>query len=213
MSRYYVVIKQYLYNFMEAIALASINNTAKHLVDHITQNIVLVGHMGSGKTNVGRLIAQKLQVKFIDSDKIIEDVAGISIVDIFDLYGEDEFRRLELREISKLLDQRPNMVISVGGGAFVQPACHDIIKAKGLSVWLQAKPETLVSRMSNISSRPLLKDKDPLKVLNELSHQRDPYFEKADLIVNTDGLELSESANKVFDCLMQYQREQMRPSS
>lgn len=200
-------------NFVEAKALASPDDMAKHLMTQLPRSIVLVGHMGSGKTNVGRLLAQTLQLEFVDSDKIIEDVAGISIVDIFDLYGEAEFRRLELREIAKLLDQHPAQIISVGGGAFVQPDCHDIIKAKGLSIWLQARPETLVSRMSNISSRPLLKDKDPLHVLKQLSEQRDPYFEKADLIVNTDGLELSDSANKVFDHVTQYLKQQSGSSS
>lgn len=193
--------------------MASPDDMAKHLMTQLPRSIVLVGHMGSGKTNVGRLLAQTLQLEFVDSDKIIEDVAGISIVDIFDLYGEAEFRRLELREIAKLLDQHPAQIISVGGGAFVQPDCHDIIKAKGLSIWLQARPETLVSRMSNISSRPLLKDKDPLHVLKQLSEQRDPYFEKADLIVNTDGLELSDSANKVFDHVTQYLKQQSGSSS
>lgn len=200
-------------NFVEAKALASPDDMAKHLMTRLPRSIVLVGHMGSGKTNVGRLLAQTLQLEFVDSDKIIEDVAGISIVDIFDLYGEAEFRRLELREIAKLLDQHPAQIISVGGGAFVQPDCHDIIKAKGLSIWLQARPKTLVSRMSNISSRPLLKDKDPLHVLKQLSEQRDPYFEKADLIVNTDGLELSDSANKVFDHVTQYLKQQSGSSS
>ena len=121
--------------------MASPDDMAKHLMTRLPRSIVLVGHMGSGKTNVGRLLAQTLQLEFVDSDKIIEDVAGISIVDIFDLYGEAEFRRLELREIAKLLDQHPAQIISVGGGAFVQPDCHDIIKAKGLSIWLQARPE------------------------------------------------------------------------
>lgn len=188
--------------------MANLDEMADHLITKMTRNIVLVGHMGSGKTNVGRLLAQKLDLNFVDSDKVIEDVAGISIVDIFELYGEDEFRKLELREISTLLDQRPFQIISVGGGAFVQPDCHNIIKAKGLSVWLQAAPETLVSRMSNFSSRPLLKDKDPLTVLKQLSKKRDPYFEKADLIVNTDRLELTDSTQKVMDSLDHYLKQQ-----
>ena len=188
--------------------MANLDEMADHLITKMTRNIVLVGHMGSGKTNVGRLLAQKLDLNFVDSDKVIEDVAGISIVDIFELYGEDEFRKLELREISTLLDQRPFQIIAVGGGAFVQPDCHNIIKAKGLSVWLQAAPETLVSRMSNFSSRPLLKDKDPLTVLKQLSKKRDPYFEKADLIVNTDRLELTDSTQKVMDSLDHYLKQQ-----
>ena len=193
---------------MEAKPLANLDEMADHLITKMTRNIVLVGHMGSGKTNVGRLLAQKLDLNFVDSDKVIEDVAGISIIDIFELYGEDEFRKLELRGISTLLDQRPFQIISVGGGAFVQPDCHNIIKAKGLSVWLQAAPETLVSRMSNFSSRPLLKDKDPLTVLKQLSKKRDPYFEKADLIVNTDRLELTDSTQKVMDSLDHYLKQQ-----
>ena len=175
---------------------------AKSLHSLIDRPIVLVGLMGCGKSSVGKVIAPLLNLGFFDSDTEIESAAGMSIAEIFENYGEAEFRRLELREISTLLDHQPAQIISVGGGAFVQPDCHDIIKAKGLSIWLQAQPETLVSRMSNIASRPLLKDKDPLHVLRQLSEQRDPYFAKADLIVNTDGLELSDSASKVFDHLM-----------
>ena len=172
-----------------------------HITESLQLSLVLVGHMGSGKSNVGRLVAQQLGLGYADSDKKIEQVAGISIVDIFELYGEDKFRELELREIDTLLEHRPIQVISVGGGAFVQPNCHEAIRQKGFSIWLQASPETLVSRISNFASRPLLKDRDPLEVLTQLSAQRDPFYEQADLVVNTDSLEIPDSVNKVLTAL------------
>ena len=184
--------------------MAIMQHQLKHITDHLQQSLVLVGHMGSGKSNVGRLVAQQLSLGYADSDKKIEKVAGISIVDIFELYGEDKFRELELREITALLEHKPVQVISVGGGAFVQPKCNAAIKQKGFSIWLQASPETLVSRISNFASRPLLKDRDPLEVLTQLSAQRDPFYEQADLVVNTDGLEIPESVDKVLTTLHAY---------
>lgn len=172
-----------------------------NIINNLHQSLVLVGHMGSGKSNVGRLVAQQLGLDFVDSDKKIEKVAGISIVDIFELYGEEKFRELELREINTLLTEKPIQVISVGGGAFVQPDCHAAILENGFSIWLQATPETLVSRISNFASRPLLKDRDPLEVLTALSAQRDPFYKKANLVVNTDDLEIPESVEKVLTVL------------
>lgn len=181
--------------------MAIMHHQLNHIAESLQKSLVLVGHMGSGKSNVGRLIAQQLGLGYDDSDKKIEKVAGISIVDIFELYGEDKFRELELREINALLGKRPLHVISVGGGAFVQPDCHAAILEKGFSIWLQASPETLVNRISNFASRPLLKDRDPLEVLTQLSAQRDAFYEQADLVVNTDGLEIPESVDKVLSAL------------
>ena len=176
---------------------------ARHLAQ-MPKSLVLVGHMGSGKSSVGRKLAEILNMPYADSDKRIEAIAGISTADIFELYGEEKFRTLETREIKALLNTRPRQIIAVGGGAFCQPASHEAIKKKGLSLWLQAQPQTLIQRISNVASRPLLKDGDPLKTLTALTAKRDAFYARADLVVNTDGLEITESVEKVLDTLITY---------
>ena len=182
----------------------SISKHQAHLLAAMPKSLVLVGHMGSGKSCVGRKLAEILNMNYADSDQRIEAIAGISTADIFELYGEEKFRTLETREIKTLLNARPRQIISVGGGAFCQPASHEAIKKAGLSLWLQAQPKTLIARISNTSSRPLLKDGDPLKIITALAAKRDAFYAQADLVVNTDGLEITESVEKVLDTLITY---------
>ena len=163
----------------------------------LDRSIVMVGLMGAGKTKIGRWISGQIGVEFVDSDREIESVSGLQISDIFDLKGEAAFRDLERREIRRLLS-KPPMVVSVGGGAFCQADSRQMIKEKAISVWLRAPPETLAARISNPDTRPLLKDKDPVKVLRELAKQRDASYAEADVVVDTDGLELSQSEDKVL---------------
>ena len=163
----------------------------------LDRSIVMVGLMGAGKTKIGRWISGQIGVEFVDSDREIESVSGLQISDIFDLKGEAAFRDLERREIRRLLS-KPPMVVSVGGGAFCQADSRQMIKEKAISVWLRARPETLAARISNPDTRPLLKDKDPVKVLRELAKQREASYAEADVVVDTDGLELSQSEDKVL---------------
>ena len=163
----------------------------------LDRSIVMVGLMGAGKTKIGRWISGQIGVEFVDSDREIESVSGLQISDIFDLKGEAAFRDLERREIRRLLS-KPPMVVSVGGGAFCQADSRRMIKEKAISVWLRAPPETLAARISNPDTRPLLKDKDPVKVLRELAKQREASYAEADVVVDTDGLELSQSEDKVL---------------
>ena len=163
----------------------------------LDRSIVMVGLMGAGKTKIGRWISGQIGVEFVDSDREIESVSGLQISDIFDLKGEAAFRDLERREIRRLLS-KPPMVVSVGGGAFCQADSRQMIKEKAISVWLRAPPETLAARISNPDTRPLLKDKDPVKVLRELAKQREASYAEADVVVDTDGLELSQSEDKVL---------------
>ncbi len=162
----------------------------------ISRPIVLVGLMGAGKTNIGRNIAEDFGLDFCDSDDIIENIAGMPISTIFELYGEPQFRKIEAREISKLLDGMTK-IISTGGGAFCQEKTRNIINARALSVWLKATPETLAGRISNIETRPLLKGKDPVQVLTALSAERQPHYQQAELTVDTEGLSLYMVAKKV----------------
>ncbi len=165
--------------------------------------LVLVGLMGAGKSKIGRQISTDFEIPFIDTDDEIEKVAGMSIAAIFDLYGEDKFRAIEAREIKRLLEGKP-AVISTGGGAYMQQETRQIINQLGLSVWLKAAPETLAGRISNTDSRPLLKGKDPVKVLQELAKQRYPIYQNAELVIDTDGLSLTKAIEKVKTTITSY---------
>lgn len=165
--------------------------------------IVLVGLMGAGKSKIGRQISIDFDIEFIDTDTEIENIAGMSIAAIFDLYGEEKFREIEAREISTLLKGKP-AVISTGGGAYMQEKTRAIINQSGLSIWLKANPETLAERISNTDSRPLLRGKDPVKVLQQLAKERYPLYQEAELVIDTDGLSLAKAIEKVKKTITSY---------
>jgi len=162
----------------------------------LSRSIVLVGLMGAGKSKIGKQLSLDFNVDFIDSDAVIEDVAGMDIPSIFELYGEAKFREIEAREIRRLIDGKP-IVLSTGGGAYIQENTRAFINDKSLSVWLKAKPETLANRISNTDSRPLLKGKNPEIVLRDLAALREPLYAKAELTIDTDGLALVKAMEKV----------------
>ncbi|WP_244606608.1 shikimate kinase [Arsenicitalea aurantiaca] len=144
--------------------------------------IVLVGMMGAGKTTVGRKLASRLGLAFVDSDDAIEAAAGMKIEDIFATRGEAEFRAGETRVISRLL-REPDTLIATGGGAFINPETRELIKAGGISVWIKADFELLFSRVSRRSNRPLLKTADPRATLKALIDQRYPIYAEADVTI------------------------------
>ena len=168
----------------------------------IDRPIVLVGLMGAGKTSVGRRLAALLNVPFVDSDERIVDAAGMSIPDIFENYGEQEFRDVERRVIANLLDERP-MVIAFGGGAFIDDRTRAITQQKSCSIWLRADIETLVQRTSRRKgTRPLLAGGDPRLILNELSAKRSPIYALATVTVDTGEQTAQELAEDIRDLLM-----------
>ncbi len=146
------------------------------------RTIVLVGLMGVGKTTVGRRLARRLDVDFVDSDHEIELAAGMSVAEIFETYGEDEFRSVERRVIARLLDEKPQ-VIATGGGAFVNGETRALIKEKSLSVWLDAEVDVLVERTARKDTRPLLKEGDPVDILTRLKAKRTPFYMQANVHV------------------------------
>ena len=174
----------------------------------ITRPIALVGLMGCGKSMVGRNLAAMFQIPFADSDTAIERAAGVTVADIFDLAGEAKFREMEYREIEILLGGTP-AVIATGGGAFCQSDTASLLRDKALVVWLKATPETLLSRIGNIDSRPLLHSKHnqkqgsetPIEILTRLNEVRTPFYEQAHLHVNTDGLSKRQAALKVMNAI------------
>ncbi len=148
------------------------------------KTIVLVGLMGVGKTTVGRRLAKRLGMGFVDSDHEIELAAGMSVGDIFDTYGEEDFRSGERRVIARLLDGKPQ-VVATGGGAFINAKTRAMIKSAGLSIWLDADIDVLVERTSRRDTRPLLKQGDPETILRKLAEERAPLYAEADLKVTS----------------------------
>ena len=148
------------------------------------RSIVFIGLMGAGKTAIGRRAAHELWLPFSDSDHEIEHVSRMTIPELFDEYGEAEFRSLERRVIARLLKSRPG-VISMGGGAFMDDATRRAIGEKGISVWLKADIETLMSRVMRKRNRPLLKNDNPRAVMEELIRKRYPVYSDADVTITT----------------------------
>jgi shikimate kinase len=146
--------------------------------------IVLVGMMGAGKSSIGRRLAQRLDIAFVDADNEIEIAAGMSIEDIFVTRGEPEFRAGEARVIARLLEGG-TQVIATGGGAFMNADTRAAIKTKGISVWLKADFDVLMRRIKRRNDRPLLQIDDPEAKLRELIDLRYPTYALADLTVQS----------------------------
>lgn len=161
------------------------------------ENIVLVGLMGAGKSCVGRRLAEKLSLPFVDSDVEVEKAAGCSVTDIFDVYGEPAFRDCERRVIQRLLEDGP-AVIATGGGAFMDEATRTAIRSSAVSVWLRAAPETLFQRTKRNKDRPLLQNEDPLGTLQSLAATRYPIYGEANVIVDTDDESLDGTVQRVI---------------
>jgi shikimate kinase len=148
------------------------------------RSIVLVGMMGAGKSSIGRRLALRLGIPFVDADAEIEKAAGMSISDIFAVRGEAEFRAGEARVIARLLESGPQ-VLATGGGAFANPDIRSAIAAKGISIWLKAEFDVLMKRVKRRHDRPLLKTDDPGATLRRLMEERDPIYALADVTVQS----------------------------
>ena len=147
-------------------------------------SLVLVGLMGVGKSTIGRRLAARLNLPFVDADEEIEKAAGMTIQEIFDRHGEPAFRDGERRVIARLIDGTPK-VIATGGGAFVNDETRALILDKATAIWLDADIEILVGRVSRRDGRPLLKGKDPRDVLTELAAKRAPFYAQAPIRVRS----------------------------
>jgi len=148
------------------------------------RSIVFVGLMGAGKTAIGRKVAAMLSLPFIDSDQEIESVSRMTVPELFERYGETEFRALEQRVILRLLENGPQ-VLSTGGGAFMNAHTREAIASHGVSVWLKAELDLLMERVSKKQNRPLLKSPDPRAVLERLMGERYPVYATSDVTVPT----------------------------
>jgi shikimate kinase len=165
-----------------------------------SRNLVLVGLMGAGKSAIGKLVAQMMGIPFIDSDHEIERVSRMTIAELFETYGEPEFRKLEQRVIKRLLKTGPR-VLSTGGGAFMNAETRKAIGDAGVSVWLDADLETLWERVLKRDNRPLLKTENPKKTLEDLMIARYPTYALARLQVKSRDVKKEAMASEVIAAL------------
>ena len=165
-----------------------------------TRSIVLIGLMGAGKTAVGRRLANRLDLPFIDADTEIEVAAGASVSEIFAEHGENYFRQGERKVIARLLEGGPQ-VLATGGGAYMNAETRANIKARGLSVWLKAELKVLLKRVGRRDSRPLLAAGDSEKVMKKLMEERYPIYEEADVTVESRDVPHEMIVGAVIDAL------------
>jgi shikimate kinase len=170
------------------------------------RTIVMVGLMGAGKTSIGRRLAQRLGLAFVDADHEIEAAAGCTIEEIFERFGEAAFRDGERKIIQRLLE-RPAHVLATGGGAFVDDDTRTRIKAAGVSVWLKADLDVLLRRVSRRSNRPLLKRGDPREVLARLMEQRYPIYAEADICIDSVDGPAESTVERVVRALDRHMRD------
>lgn len=198
MSKYNFIVKRQKF---DKINFVMKENTE----EFIDRPVVMVGLMGAGKTSVGRALARRLGIPFVDSDKEIEAAAGCSVVDIFAMYGEEEFRRVEQRVIERLLDTPPALkVISTGEGAFITPAVRQMVLNRALSVWLRADLDLLVRRTDRRDTRPQLLNTDSRKILSQLIDERYKIYALADITVETQDENMRKTLYKVLKAIEDY---------
>lgn len=161
------------------------------------RNLVLIGFMGTGKSSVGRLVAESLHYSFLDTDQVIEARAGKTIREIFEQAGEPAFREWE-RRIVEELNQRKETVIATGGGLPAHQNNLSSLKKHALVICLWASPEKIFERVREHSHRPLLNEPDPLEKIRRLLAEREPYYRQADVLVNTELRPLREVAGQVL---------------
>ena len=171
------------------------------------KTIILIGMMGAGKTTTGFSLAQRLNIKFIDSDREIEKAEGMSVNEIFDNKGEDYFKKVERKAISKILNNHQPQVLSIGGNAFDDKDIRSMIKEKAISVFLDVEFDVLLERVKRKNTRPLLEQGNKEEILRELFNKKVPIYREADITINTTYLNRDTSINVIMGSIAQYIRE------
>lgn len=154
------------------------------LAHRLDRPVVLVGLMGAGKSTVGRRLAKRLGLPFTDSDHEIARAAGLSAAEVFERFGEKEFRDGERRVVARLVEEEPR-VIATGGGAFLDPDTRALLDERTITVWLDAPVDILAERTGRRDTRPLLREGDRAEILGKLDQQRRPIYAEADLHIHS----------------------------
>ena len=155
------------------------------LAKRLDRPVVLVGLMGAGKSTVGRRLARRLGIPFVDSDAAIEDAAGLSPAEVFERYGEQDFRDGERRLVARLVDEGKVSVIATGGGAFIDPRTRELLNERAITVWLDAPVDILTERTSRRDTRAQLRNGDPKATLERLASERREAYQQAHLHIKS----------------------------
>jgi shikimate kinase len=169
----------------------------------VPRTVALVGLMGAGKSAIGKRLALRLGLPFVDADDEIERAAGCSIAEFFERFGEAEFRAGERRVIARLL-AGPAHVLSTGGGAYMDPETRALMRAHAITVWLRAELDVLYDRVRKRTHRPLLRGGDPKEILERLMSQRYPVYAEADIVVESTAQPVDITTDQVIEALRRH---------
>lgn len=174
---------------------------AKTVVRKIDRPLVVVGMPGSGKSRIGRMLAQVLGLPLRDTDQEIESAAGCSVAEIFERFGEKAFRDSEIRVMQRILSDSAPCVVATGGGTLMNEGVADLVRDNAFSLWLRAEPDLILSRTVQQGGRPLLAGSDPEKILRDLMERRYPVYAKADLTVEVRDVPAEQTLYEVLEKL------------
>ena len=175
----------------------------------VPRTVALVGLMGAGKSAIGKRLASRLGLPFVDADDEIERAAGCSIAVFFERFGEAEFRAGERRVISRLLAGAPH-VLSTGGGAYMDAETRALMRNHAITVWLRAELDVLYERVKKRTHRPLLRGGDPKEILERLMSQRYPVYAQADIVVESTAQPPDITTGQVLEALRRHLELQTR---
>ena len=176
------------------------NLDTRNIENDLKKPIVLMGMMGTGKTHLGKMLADALKLGFYDSDHVIEENGGLSIAEIFELYGEERFRQSEEKTLLELLEQGA-CVIATGGGAPMNPKILSAIKSQSISIWLQSDVDAIYERIKQSKTRPLLNNDDPKAILSDLLAKREATYAKADITIQTRGNNAEAALSEMIEAI------------
>ena len=173
------------------------------LAKRLDRPVVLVGLMGVGKSTVGRRLARRLGLPFVDSDAEIEDASGFTAGEMFERFGEHDFRDGERRLVARLVSGEVR-VIATGGGVFVDPRTRQLLNERAITIWLDAPVEVLAERTGRRDTRPLLRNSDPKATLERLSEERRPSYAEAHIHVRSGNGAHREVVDSIVKALEDY---------
>jgi XRE family transcriptional regulator, aerobic/anaerobic benzoate catabolism transcriptional regulator len=168
----------------------------------VVDRVALIGLRGAGKSTLGRLAANRLRWKFIELNREVEREAGFSMAEIFRLYGQEGYRRLELNALRKISARREPMILATGGGIVSEPATFELLVSSFFTVWLKAAPEEHMARVRQQGDlRPMANERAAMDELRTILSTREPFYARADAVIDTSGRSVDSGANEILSVI------------